>query len=209
MPSTETSDPQKQLTALYKATSAVAIVDVPAMNFLMVDGVGDPNTSHDFSAAIETLYGVAYTLKFTAKRAAKPVDFKVMPLEGLWWADDMRAFASGNRETWHWTLMIAQPSFISAARVAAAIEAVGRKKPHLALNLVRFGAFEEGRAVQLLHIGPYDTETANIRRLHDFIAAHGATLSGKHHEIYLSDARRTAPDKLRTIIRQPFVAKAG
>jgi hypothetical protein len=199
-------DLKKELKALYGATAKPAIVDVPAMNFLMVDGAGDPNVSPAYQAAIEALYGVSYTLKFTLKRAASAVDYGVMPLEGLWWAKDMAAFTRGDKAHWSWTAMIMQPAFITAAQVDAAVVAVRKKHPSDALEQLRFESFTEGRAAQLLHVGSYSDEGPNIQRLHDFIAGQGGKLSGKHHEIYLGDPRRSAPEKLKTIIRQPFTA---
>ncbi|MBI4924065.1 MAG: GyrI-like domain-containing protein [Devosia nanyangense] len=203
----EKVDYKKRLKAIYTAPAgAPVVVDVPAMNFLMVDGIGDPNTVPAFGAAVEALYGVAYALKFMVKKSARPVDYGVMPLEGLWWADDMAAFRSGNRAAWRWTAMIMQPDIIGAAEVAEALAATRRKRPTPALELLRFEAFAEGHAAQVLHVGSFATEPPTIERLHTFIAAQGRRLEGKHHEIYLSDMRRTAPEKLRTIIRQPFAS---
>lgn len=202
-------DLKKVLKALYSAPSDPLVVDIPPMNYLMIDGLGDPSTSPAYAAAIEALYGVAYTLKFTIKRSPAAIDYAVMPLEGLWWADDMQAFTKGDRAKWHWTAMILQPEFVTSAQVEVARAAVLLKHPSPALDLLRFERFAEGRAAQLLHIGPYNAEGENIARLHAFIGAQGAQLSGKHHEIYLSDPRRTAPEKLKTIIRQPFVTISG
>lgn len=198
-------DFKKQLKHLYAASARqVEMVDVPQLNFLMVDGTGDPNTSPAFSAAIEALYPLAFTLKFMAKREEVGVDYTVMPLEALWWADDMRVFSTRDKDAWQWTLMIMQPDFISAEMFTAAGQEVTRKKNPAALPLVRFEPFREGRAAQTLHIGPFDAEGPTIRKVHDFIAAGGHKRSGRHHEIYLSDLRRGAPEKWRTIIRQPL-----
>jgi hypothetical protein len=205
--SAEKVDYKKRFKALYSVpTGTPVVVDVPSMNFLMIDGVGDPNTAPAFGAAVEALYGVAYALKFMIKKSAAPVDYGVMPLEGLWWADDMAAFRAGNRAAWRWTAMIMQPERVGAAEFAEALAATRRKKPTPALELLRFEAFAEGRAAHVLHVGPFATEPPTIERLHAFIAAEGGRLAGKHHEIYLSDMRRTAPEKLRTIIRQPFAS---
>ena len=176
---------------------------MPPMSYLMVDGAGDPNNSPAFEAAVGALYSVAYTLKFTIKRSAHPIDYPVMPLEGLWWADDMGAFTRSDRSEWKWTLMIVQPPLVTSSLVADAIGNAG-KKPNPALELLRFERFAEGRSAQIMHLGPYNAEGPNIAKLHDFIAAQGGRLDGKHHEIYMSDMRRTAPEKLKTIIRQPF-----
>lgn len=199
----EKLDLKKELKPFFSASAKPAIVDVPAMNYLMVDGAGDPNTA-SFAVAVEALYSLAYALKFTVKRSAQPVDYPVMALEGLWWADDMAAFVKANRAAWKWTLMIVQPALITAALVADALAELRKKKPSPALDLIRFARFAEGRAAQIMHVGPYSAEGPNIEKLHAFIAAQGGTLSGRHHEIYLSDMRRTAPDRLKTIIRQPF-----
>ena len=197
-------DLRKQLGALYSASSEPSVIDIPAMNFLMVDGHGDPNTSQLYADAVAALYGVSFTVKFNLKRGLGKIDYAVLPLEGLWWADDPRSFTSGDKSKWYWTAMIMQPHFITRDQVERAIAAVQRKKPNEMLAHLRFEPFTEGRAAQLLHVGPYSDEAPNIERLHAFIAAQGGKLSGKHHEIYLSDPRRAAPDKLRTIIRQPF-----
>ena len=202
----ERVDLRKQLKALYSASGEPSVLDVPAMNFLMVDGHGDPNTSPLYANAVAALYGVSFTLKFTLKRGPQKIDYSVMPLEGLWWADDQRSFASGDKSKWFWTAMILQPDFITRRQVESAIDAVQRKKPNEMLAHLRFEPFAEGRVAQLLHVGPYSAEAPNIERLHAFIAAQGGKLCGKHHEIYLSDPRRVARDKLKTIIRQPFTA---
>lgn len=199
-------DHRKQLKALYRASATPTVVDVPAMNFLMVDGQGDPNTSPDYAAAVTALYGVSFTLKFSFKRGPQRIDYSVMPLEGLWWADDQRSFLAGEKSKWRWTMMIMQPDFVSAADADEAIAAASRKRPNDALAQLRLQSFAEGHAAQLLHVGPYADEGPTIQRLHAFIQEQGGALSGRHHEIYLSDPRRAAPDKLRTIIRQPFTA---
>lgn len=202
----ERIDHRKELKALYRASAAPAVVDVPAMNFLMVDGHGDPNTSPDYAAAVTALYGVSFTLKFGFKRGPQRIDYSVMPLEGLWWADDPGSFLLGEKSKWSWTMMIMQPDFITRADVDNAVAAAARKRPGPAFAKLRFESFAEGPAAQLLYVGPYSDEGPTIQRLHDFIGQQGGRLSGKHHEIYLSDPRRVTPDKLKTIIRQPFAA---
>jgi len=197
-------DLKKEFKALYSASGrTVEFVDVPSMNFLMVDGKGDPATARAYQQAVEALYSVAYTVKFAVKKSAAGIDYVVPPLQGLWWADDMRDFVTGNRDNWRWTMMIMQPEWVTAATVAAGIETAGRKKDLPALPLLRFDSYAEGRAAQVLHIGPYAEEGPTIRRLHDRIAEQGLELRGRHHEIYLSDPRRTDPARLKTIIRQP------
>jgi hypothetical protein len=160
--------------------------------------------SQDFQDAVESLYPVAYTLKFMIKKGAAGVDYGVLPLEGLWWADDMEDFVTGARERWKWTLMIMQPDIITSDMVADAIAQVRAKKNPPSLAGLRFTAFEEGRSAQILHKGPFDQEGPTIQAMHRFIEASGGRLSGKHHEIYLNDFRRTAPARLKTVLRQPF-----
>lgn len=179
-------------------------VDVPKMNFLMVDGHGNPNTSRDFVDAVEALYGMAYTIKFMCK--AKPIeqDFTVPPLEGLWWMDNMQEFSIENKDKWKWTLMIMQPDCVTPEIVATARENLASKKNPAALPKLRFGAYDEGSSVQILYIGPYADEHETIMKMHEHIFDNDWKLSGKHHEIYLSDPRKTAPEKLKTILRQPI-----
>lgn len=179
------------------------IVEVPPMNFLMIAGEGDPNTSQEFQEATQTLYPVSYNLKFKSKREMG-VDYGVLPLEGLWWADDMDDFIAMNKENWSWTLMMRQPDHISKGVVQVAMEEVQAKKDPPALAKLRFEPFQEGLSVQIMHIGPYESEGPSIARMHAFIEAEGYQLTGKHHEIYLSDPNRTAPEKIRTILRQPI-----
>jgi hypothetical protein len=198
-------DYKKELSVLYKASAkAPHVVDVPEMNFFMVDGQGDPNDSQEFTDAVEALYGLSYTLKFAIKKGPTAVDYGVPPLEGLWWADDMSVFTSGCKADWKWTLMIMQPEFVTLDLVDDAIEQVRAKKDPAALSKVRFKTFAEGLGAQILHVGPYSEEGPTIEKLHAFIQDSGHELTGKHHEIYLGDPRRAAPEKLRTIIRQPM-----
>lgn len=200
----EAIDFKKELKHLYLASAKeVELVDVPALNFLMVDGQGDPNTAQSYKDAIEALYAVAYTLKFMLKKGPQALDYAVMPLEGLWWADDMKRFGSGDKAQWKWTAMIMQPDFITPALLDSAMAEVARKKNPVALNKLRMERFAEGRCAQILHIGPFSAEGPTIEKVHAFIRARGG-LRGKHHEIYLSDIRRAAPDKWKTLIRQPM-----
>jgi hypothetical protein len=196
---------KKDLKHLYNPPSkAPVMLDVPPMNFLAIDGKGAPDGPAAVQA-IEALYAMAYTLKFTVKKS-KAIDYPVMALEGLWWADDMSRFSEQNKAAWKWTYMIMQPAIISADMVKKAIEEVRRKKNPPALDKLRFERFDEGTAAQIMYTGPYSEETQTIKRLHDFIYEKGLVFDGlkqKHHEIYLSDPRRTAPEKLKTVIRQP------
>lgn len=177
-------------------------VDVPEMSFLMVDGQGDPNTSPEYAQALNGLFAVSYRVKFMVKRSGG-VDFKVMPLEGLWWSDRMSDFTQGRREGWKWTMMIAQPPVVTAGLVGEAIEESARMKDLPALDRLALERFDEGLCSQIMHVGPYSAEGPTIERLHTFIVEQGYSLSGKHHEIYLGDPRRTAPERLKTVVRQP------
>lgn len=180
------------------------IVDVPDLTYLMIDGSGDPNTSPVFATAVAALYPLAYALKFASKRELDR-DYVVMPLEGLWWADDMDAFTtSRDKSQWKWTLLMMVPPWIDDDAVARARDAVGRRSPPERLDEVRLELLCEGRCVQTLHVGSFDSEGPLLQRMHEeFLPAHGLRLTGRHHEIYLSDARRVAPGKRRTILRQP------
>jgi hypothetical protein len=197
-------DYRKELKNLYQARATkVQFIDVPAMGFLMIDGEGKPGST-DFQHAIETLYSVSYTAKFMLKKGPIQIDYAVMPLEGLWWAEDMQSFVADRKDEWLWTLMIMQPPFVDAAMIDEAITQVATKKNLLALPKLRYELFKEGVAAQTLHVGPFSTEGLTVERLHNEIEGNGARLSAKHHEIYLSDFRRAKAEKWRTIIRQPL-----
>lgn len=196
-------DFKRELRQLYLPGRKPALVDVPEMRFVMIDGRGDPNTAKSYREAIEALYAVAYTVKFALKRTPDGIDFAVMPLEGLWWSDDMTTFPAGGKSRWSWTAMIMQPEPVTGALVDDAIHQVSTKKSLPALDLLRYERFAEGRAAQVMYVGPYSDEGPSIAALHRFIDEQGLTRSGKHHEIYLGDPRRTAPERLRTVIRQP------
>ncbi len=201
----EKVDVRKEFKALYQPPAKEVVrVEAPTMNFLMVDGEGDPNTSQQFKDAVETLFSLSYTIKFMIKKGPEGIDYGVMPLEGLWWADDMTAFAAGAKSKWKWTMMIMQPKYATRNIVVAAVATLTKKKSLAALSKARFEAFAEGIAAQTMHIGPFSEEGPTVKRVHDFIAACGCKRSGKHHEIYLSDIRRADPKKWKTIIRQPM-----
>lgn len=195
-------DYKKELRHLYHATKEPVVVDVPPMNFLMIDGSGDPNTTPEYQHAVEALFSVSYAVKFKMKKT-QGVDYVVMPLEGLWWADDLSAFVKDDRAHWKWTMMIMQPDVVPAEMVDEAVAEVREKKELPALDKLRFERFHEGRAAQVMHIGPFSQEGPTIERLHDFIRERGE-LTGKHHEIYLSDVRRANPKNWKTILRQPM-----
>ena len=189
--------------ALYRARlGRPELVRVPETGFVMIDGRGDPNSSPEYSEAIQALYAASYTLKFALKKTTG-FDYRVGPLEGLWWADDMADFSVARKSDWIWTMMIAQPDAVTNERFAAARDAAARKKALPALARTRLVRFTEGLCAQVLHVGPFSAEAPTIAALHAFIRSQGFDLSGKHHEIYLSDPRRSAPEKWKTIIRQP------
>lgn len=200
-------DFKKELKQFYDVkTGAPVVVDVPSMNYLMVDGHGDPNTSQEYVDAIQALYPVAYTIKFMCKKEQE-IDFGVMPLEGLWWAEDMSTFSTEDKSNWLWTAMILQPACVDKDIFERAVDAVAKKKNPKSLSKVRFESYSEGRAAQVLYLGPYADEGPTIMALHQYIESQGGKLEKStkhHHEIYLSDPRRTQPAKLKTIIRQPF-----
>ncbi len=197
-------DYKKELKSLYGPSAReITVVNVPVLNYLMVDGEGDPNQAPAYCQAIEALFAVAYTVKFKIKKGPSQTDYSVMPLEGLWWADDMSCFSAGDKSNWKWTMMIMQPQLITGEMVDEAISEVKLKKNPPALSRMRFTSLDEGRCAQILHIGPFSEEGPTVERLHRFIAELGQSC-GKHHEIYLSDIRRAEPAKWKTIIRQPF-----
>lgn len=204
-------DLKKTLKHLYNPPAKdFTLIDVPPMNFLMIDGKGDPNTAPAYKTAVEALYSVAYTVKFAIKKA-QGVDFAVMPLEGLWWADDYAAYspATTDRDAWLWTMMIMQPDVVAADAVRDAIDQVVTKKQIAAAKSVRFESYHEGLSAQIMHIGPYSAEGSTLARMHhEYIPAQGYRMVGKHHEIYLSDPNRTAPEKMKTVLRQPIKPKA-
>ena len=196
-------DLKKELKHLYQPSAKeVMLVEIPAMNFLMIDGQGDPNTSRSYQAAVEALFSVAYAIKFKVRNTLA-IDYGVLPLEGLWWADDMATFSVGDKSDWQWTMMIMQPEFVSTALVCDTIAEVKKKKDLPALAQLRFEPFAEGKCAQILHIGSFTAEGPTVARLHAFIDTLGKRF-GKHHEIYLSDIRKTDPSKWKTIIRQPL-----
>lgn len=183
------------------------VVTVPAQQYLMIDGHGDPNTASAYREALETLYPMAFGLKFHSARVLGR-DHTVMPLEGLWWADAMDSFTQArDKSRWSWTLMILVPAWIDEAAYETVRAGVAAKGNAPALDLLRRAELDEGLVVQTLHIGPYDDEGPVLARMHhEFIPQRGLTMSGRHHEIYLGDPRRTAPERLRTILRQPVRA---
>lgn len=201
-------DLRRELDGLYDAGAEPVLLQVPPIDFLMIDGHGDPNASASFKEAVQALYAVAYALKFRFKKLADGVDLAVMPLEGLWWIPDARVWDFDDKSDWDWTLMLAQPEIVTSELVTESIATVRKRRALAALDGVRFERFEEGQAAQLLHRGPFTAERPTLERLSEFIRQEGFMPSGKHHEIYLSDPQRTKPERLRTIIRQPVAPRA-
>ena len=201
-------DLKKELKPLYTASDKEAmLVTAWPLKYLMYNGFGDPNSNPDFQAGVEALFTASYTLKFMLKKEME-LDYVVPPLEGLWWML-LADFDLERRDDWRWTLMIPQPEQVSRKVLDLAVAAAQKKKPLPALEKLRLEIYDEGQAAQILHVGPYSEEAATIERLHAFIQAKGYHLCGKHHEIYLSDTRRTAPEKLKTILRQPISLEAA
>ncbi|MDP1676989.1 MAG: GyrI-like domain-containing protein [Bacteroidota bacterium] len=198
-------DYKKELRSLYAPSSKeISIVDVPAMNYVMIDGKGDPNTAKEYTEAIEALYSLSYTMKFMVKKDKPGINYGVLPLEGLWWVPNMEEFSAQRKDDWFWTAMIMQPEVITKEIFRTAIESVRKKKNLAAIEKVRFESYIEGKCSQILYFGHYSDETSTIALLHNFIAEKGYKRHGKHHEIYLNDPRKTAAAKLKTIIRQPM-----
>ena len=196
----------KELKHLYKPSATdFVVVDVPPMNYLMLDGHGDPNSAPAYIEAVEALFALAYRIKFLSKEELER-DYVVPPLEGLWWANDMGSFtAARDKSAWDWTMMIMQPDWIEAAQYERALAEVRKKKALPGLDLIRMERYHEGLSAQILHIGSYDDEAPTLHRLHtQWLPEHGYAERGRHHEIYLSDARRIEPSKLKTVLRQPI-----
>jgi hypothetical protein len=203
MVATTKVDLKKEQKQLYTApTGEVSEVPVPPANYLMVSGVGDPNTSQEYKEAVEALFSVSYALKFSVKKA-KGIDYAVMPLEGLWWTEAGKPFQSEDKSSWCWTTMIRQPEYVTQELYRTVLDDVKKKKKLPALSRIRFETYAEGKAIQIMHVGPYSEEHATIERLHHYARERGYKLTGKHHEIYLNNPPRTAPPKLKTILRQP------
>lgn len=198
-------DYKKAFKELYRPSAKeVSIVTVPKMNFLMVDGQGEPGESQAFMDAVGALYPLAYTIKFMVKEIPDATDYVVPPLEGLWWADDMTAFAEKRYDEWKWTLMIMQPPSVTKEVFNEALAKVKAKKAPALIDDLRFEAYDEAECAQIMHLGPYDQEGPTLEKAHAKIEELGKQYRLKHHEIYLSDPCRTAPEKLKTVLRQPF-----
>jgi hypothetical protein len=196
-----TIDLKKTWKPYYRASAQPSLITVPRMSCLMVDGTGDPD-SQGFQEAVGSLYSVAYTLKFTFKKE-RAIDYPVMALEGLWSAEDFTAFTTGERKDWQWTVLIAVPDCVTKKDAAHALDAAKKKAKFPRFPEVRLEKLAEGLCAQVMHVGPYATERATVELLHGFVEEQGYALRGRHHEIYLGDPRRAAPEKMKTILRQP------
>jgi hypothetical protein len=200
-------DLKKDLKHLYTAPKkAPEFIDVPDMTYLMVDGTGGPGPTGPYADAIEALYIISYAAKFHIKKDLGGVDYGVMPLEGLWWTDIPENFSMDDRDAWRWTMMIMQPEWVTPEVLEFSTGKAANKLDR-DLGKVRFDVLAEGRVVQVMHIGPYSNEPPVIQAMHRFVDENGMKLRDKHHEIYLSDPRRTKPEKLKTILRHPVEAK--
>ncbi|WP_424464763.1 GyrI-like domain-containing protein [Pseudoclavibacter helvolus] len=210
MTGTAKIDFKKELDSYRAKSGEFRVLDAPRLQYLMVDGHGDPNTSTEFAKAVEALYPVAYAMKFGSKTELGR-DYTVMPLEGLWWSDDLAAFTHArDKSQWSWTLLLMTPDWIDVHRFNAAVAKAGAKKPPEWLDRVRLEWLDEGTVVQTLHRGSFDDEGPTLARMHDeFIPANGLHMTGKHHEIYFSDFRKVPADKMRTILRQPVARLAS
>lgn len=199
----EKLDLKKHHKALYNPPKGkFEIVEVPSLQYVQMDGAGDPNTAEAYKTGVAWLYSVSYAMKFAAK-AELGRDYVVGPLEALWWADDMSTFLTRKKSDWQWTIMILQPDFVTSALFVRAVDKASKKLGAPPASL-RLETYHEGLSVQTLHIGSYDDEAPTLARLHqEFLPANGLKETGHHHEIYLSDPRKVAPQKLKTILRQP------
>lgn len=200
-------DFKKELKEFYRPSVKPVLIKVPSFQFLMINGNDARPESEGFQNAITALFGVSYKAKFISKKELEK-DYTVMPLEGLWWADDMDDFINGNKENWKWTLMIFQPEFMNQTIIDEAVSVVRKKNDISSLDQLRLENYEEGLTAQIMHIGPFSEEHKNILKIHQLIEDNGGRFNGKihkHHEIYLSDFRRADPAKMKTILRQPYI----
>jgi hypothetical protein len=209
----EKLDLAKQYKHYYKAKTKPEIVNIEAAQFLSITGKGDPS-SEDYMNRISVLFPVAYTLKFMYKTMGK--DFAVAKLEGLWWFDNEQfgnpsiddAPMQVPRSEWEYRMLIRLPGYVNKEDVQQAIETVVFKKELPLAREVKFFEMKEGKCVQMLHVGPFDTEPETLKQIDAFCTKHGFQQNGLHHEIYLSDFRKTAPEKLKTILREPIAPSA-
>ncbi len=205
-------DYKKEYKDLYLPKAKPMLIKVPSINFIMVDGIGDPNNNPSFEKAVELLYGLSFTIKMSKMKGNQPegyFDYVVPPLEGLWWIDG-GVFSFEERNNWKWTVMIRQPEFVSEGVYKWACNELERKKPELETERARFEAFEEGLCVQMMHVGPYSTEPETMKEINDFLRQNRLSdrlgSGGKHHEIYLSDPKKSNPETMKTVLRHPVAS---
>ncbi|GIG26290.1 GyrI-like domain-containing protein [Cellulomonas denverensis] len=197
-------DLQRERRDLYRpGTADFTEVVVPPTTYLAVDGHGDPNSSAEYAAAVSALHTGGYGVR-AAVKARTGSDFVVGPLSGLWSAEDPTAFATGTKGDWDWTMLIPLPDLVAEPDIESGLATAARKKPELPLDRVRPLSLDEGRCLQIMHVGSYDDEAPTLARLHEEVMPdRGLTWNGRHHEIYLGDHRRVAPEARRTVLRQP------
>ncbi|OEF97174.1 GyrI-like domain-containing protein [Desulfuribacillus alkaliarsenatis] len=209
-------DYKKEYKELYLPKNKPMLIEVPSMDFIMVDGTGDPNNNPEFEHAVEVLYGLSYTIKMSHKKGQQPpgyYEYVVPPLEGLWWIEE-GTFCLTERDNWKWTVMIRQPEFVNEEVFQWACKELEKKKPELKLELARFESFAEGLSVQMMHIGPYSTEPETVEIMTEYIKQQGlidcvGIEGGKHHEIYISDPRKSKPESMKTVLRHPVKRARG
>ena len=199
----EKIDYKKEFKNFYSAAKEPQLVTVPKMSFFIIDGQGDPNTAKAYQEAIEALYGLSYTIKFMIKKGSRGCDYGVLPLESLWWSEEMADFVFSRKDKWQWSAMIMQPEIVTREIVEIARQELAKKKNPPGLPRLHFLEIEEGLSAQIMHTGPFSEEGPTIAKLHNYIKSNGYYLQGKHHEIYLTDIRRAKPEAWKTIIRQP------
>lgn len=211
-------DFKKEDKNLYQPKTVPMIIDVPKMKFIMINGKGNPNDeSGEYSKAIEILYGLSYTIKMSYKSGKAPANYfayVVPPLEGLWWTEVDRPFDTSQKDKLIWTAMIRQPEFVNDEVFQWAVDELKNKKPQLDLSKARLEEFTEGLCVQMMHLGPYDTESVTVKAIDEFASSHGYVNAiseegpdgtiRRHHEIYLNDPRKVAPKKMKTVVRHPI-----
>ena len=201
MPAMDKLDLFQQFKDQYVAEKRPVFLEIPPVPYLAVVGQGEPG-GEAFQQAVASLYGAAYGIKMARKKAGLG-DYKVAPLQGQWWVDGTHSWRDIPRERWQWQLLIRVPAEIAQPDLDVAVAEAVRKKKDADLGRVRLVTLHEGPCVQMLHVGEYSSEAHTVAQMTDFAASQGLAFRGPHHEIYLSDPNRTAPEKLKTILRHP------
>lgn len=190
-----------------QSSKKVSILEMPKLKYLMINSHGNPNTSKEYRDAVEALFSLSYTVKFMIKNGDLKIDYGVMPLEGLWWTDNINDFSADNKDMWKWCSMIMQPDIVTEDYIEKALYEVEKKKKLSSLSKIEYKEYDEGLVAQIIHMGPYSDEGPTVEKLHNYIKECGYELRGVHHEIYLNDPRRCLPNNIKTIIRQPIMLK--